>query len=256
MRALLIASPFFALALWGVASNVWAGDEEESNDRGRLVSISSNSGPARNFAVGNFDAVSLDGPDDVRVVYGAKTSVSATGDPDTLDKLEIRVVGNLLKIGRKGDSLSIGWRDNGDDPVVTVTMPLVRSVEVGGSGNMSVGRVEIDAFSAAVGGSGDLELTSVKAKTINLTAGGSGSLKADGQAEMATMSAGGSGDIRAEDLTSVRAAISVGGSGDVRTTVTGNTTIDAGGSGDVTVRGSGTCTIRNGGSGDARCGGG
>lgn len=250
MRALWVASPFLALALWGVASNVW-GDDNRSRDRARDASVL---GPARNFAVGAFDAVALDGPDNVRIVYGPATTVSAIGDPNTLDKLDIRVVGNTLKIGRKGNSWSIGWRDNGADPLVTVTMPLLRSVAVGGSGNMNVGRVEIDNFSAAIGGSGDLELASIKAKTVNFSIDGSGTLKAVGAVDDITMSAGGSGDIDADRLMSARATLSATGSGDIRATVSGKATIQSGGSGDVVLRGTDQCSIQTSGSGDVRCG--
>ena len=64
MRALWIASPFLALALWGVASR---------------ATSQSGSDARKSFPVASFDAVSLDGSDDVRVVRGATASVTASG---------------------------------------------------------------------------------------------------------------------------------------------------------------------------------
>jgi Putative auto-transporter adhesin, head GIN domain len=246
MRPLLVASPFLLLAVAGVANNAWGswGGHKHSS-----------SGPAttRSFAIGPFEAVSAEGSYDVRVVNGPAIAVSATGSARELDRLDIRVEGNSLRIGTKPGKWHVGWGSDDDEPVVTVTAPLVRAVAVSGSGNMTVDRIDTDAFKASVSGSGDLQLAALRAKTVDFAVNGSGNLDARGTADDARINVGGSGDVDADGLSSNRATISVGGSGNLSTTVTGSATIAVGGSGDVSVRGTNSCTISKSGSGEASC---
>jgi Putative auto-transporter adhesin, head GIN domain len=238
MRAFLIASPFLALAVWGVATN--ATDRLASSEK-------------RSFAVRAFDAVSLEGSDNVRVVRGPLAPVTATGKASALDKLAIRVEGNTLKIGRKpGRGWSMGWNSDGD-VTVTVTVPDVRAVAVAGSGNMTVDRVDRDVFSASVAGSGDLKIAALRARSVVLGVTGSGKLDAAGSVQNAQMNVRGSGDVDAMGLASARATISVAGSGNLGTTVTESATIAVSGSGDVAVRGTDRCAITKSGSGEVTC---
>jgi Putative auto-transporter adhesin, head GIN domain len=238
MRALLIASPFLALAVWGVATN--ATDRLASDD-------------TRSFAVGAFDAVSLEGSDNVRVIRGQLAPVTATGKASALDKLAIRVEGNTLKIGRKpGRGWSMGW-NNDDDVIITVTVPDVRAVAVDGSGNMTVDKIDRDGFNASVAGSGNLEIAALRAKSVVFAVSGSGNLDAAGNAQDAQMNVRGSGDVDADGLSSTRATISVGGSGNLDTTVTESATVAVSGSGDVKIHGTDRCAITKSGSGEADC---
>ena len=237
MRALLIASPFLALALWGVASRATS----QSGSDGR-----------KSFPVASFDAVSLDGSDDVRVVRGATASVTASGRQAVLDKLDIRVDGATLKIGRKPGGWSMGW--NGKQGAqITVTVPRVRAVSVAGSGDMTVDSIEGPSFSAAVDGSGDLKISSIAVKTAQFAVDGSGNMTIAGTAMTSAMSAGGSGNIDARNLSSEQASIAVEGSGDIKAAVRGRATIAVEGSGNVDVAGTENCTISKSGSGEARC---
>lgn len=237
MRTVLMILPFLALAACGTANS-------ESREAGPSGS--------RNFAVGAFNAVSLEGSDNVRIVPGGNVSVSATGSQRVLDALDIRVDGNTLKIDRKRSSGGWSWR-NDRGAMVTVTMPTLSAVAVGGSGDMTVDRAEGDAFSAAASGSGDLELKLVTVKRAQLSASGSGNIKATGTAIDATMGANGSGNIEARALSSQRVTIAAEGSGDVSATATESATLNAGGSGNIDVTGTDRCMITKDGSGEARC---
>ena len=238
MRALLIASPFLALAVWGVATNA-------SDRRG--------SDSTRSFAVGAFEAVSLEGSDNVRVVRGSFAPVTATGKASALDELAIWVESKTLKIARKpARGWSMGW-NNDDEVTITVTVPDVRAVAVVGSGNMTVDKVDRDAFSASVAGSGDLKIAALRARSVVFGVTGSGNLDAAGNAQDAQMNVRGSGDVDARGLSSTRATIAVAGSGNLGTTVTQSATIAVSGSGDVAVRGTDRCAITKSGSGEATC---
>ncbi|MFM9979086.1 MAG: head GIN domain-containing protein [Sphingomonadaceae bacterium] len=212
------------------------------------------SGPdgTRTFAVGAFNAVSLEGSDNVRVVRGAAISVTATGPQRVLNQLNIRVERNTLKIDRKSDGLS--WK-SGDyrGAVITVTMPTINAVSVGGSGDMTVDRADGDAFGAAVGGSGNLKIAAMAVKRAQLAVEGSGEMTIAGAAADAAIAVKGSGNIDARNLVTQRATIAAEGSGNIGANVRESATIAVGGSGDVAVTGTENCAIAKSGSGSARC---
>jgi Putative auto-transporter adhesin, head GIN domain len=212
------------------------------------------SGPAgtRTYAVSAFDAVSLAGSDNVRVVRGPAASVSASGPAKELDRLDIRVDGSTLKIGRKRESWGMNW-SGGPGVTVTVTTPGINRAAIGGSGDMTIDKVSGERFEGSIGGSGDLELADAQVTRAELSLAGSGNIRIAGRATNAEMSIAGSGDIAAERLASQTAEISVAGSGNVRAAATGKAKISLVGSGDVTVKGTKDCEVSKIGSGEARC---
>jgi Putative auto-transporter adhesin, head GIN domain len=212
------------------------------------------SGPAgtRSYAVGAFDSVSLAGSDDVRVVSGPVASVSASGPAKELDRLDIRVEGSTLKIGRKRENWGMNW-SSGPGVTVTVTTPGIKGAAIGGSGNMTIAKVSGDSFEGSIGGSGDLELSDAQVTRTELSLAGSGNIRIAGRTTSADLSIAGSGDIDADRLASQTADIAVAGSGNVRAATRGKAKISLVGSGDVTVKGTKDCEVSKIGSGEARC---
>ena len=237
MRNALITLPLLALVACGTANS-------ESRDAGTSAT--------RSFAVGPFDAVSLEGSDNVRVVRGPVISVTATGSQRVLDLLNIRVERNTLKIDRKSGRSNWSW-GNDRGAMITVTMPTITAAGVAGSGDMTVDRADGERFGAAVEGSGNLNVASVAVKRAQLAAEGSGDLTIAGAATDVTMAAEGSGNIDARGLVSQTATIAVEGSGDISATVRGRATIAVESSGNVDVTGTSNCAIVKEGSGEARC---
>jgi Putative auto-transporter adhesin, head GIN domain len=238
MRNALLALPLFVLAACSA---------------GQSASRSAGPAGARSFSVGNFDAVSLDGSDDVRVVRGAATSVVASGAPDVLDKLDIRVEGSTLKVSRKRQGWGMHWARDGGAKIV-VTVPTLNGATVAGSGNMTVDRADGQAFDASVAGSGSLQLASLTLRRAKLSVAGSGELIAVGSTDVGDLSLSGSGDLNAAQLASRRSDISVTGSGNARAAASESAAISLAGSGDATVTGTTKCTVSKVGSGEAHCG--
>ena len=237
MRNALIGLPLLALAACSAGHS-------ESRDAGPPGTLT--------FAVGNFDSVSLEGSDDVRVVRGPATSVVASGSENVLDKLDIRVEGSTLKVGRKRQRWGMNWNSD-KGAVVTVTVPAINAAGVAGSGDMSVDRADGEAFDASVAGSGSLQLASLAVKRAKLSIAGSGDLRVAGESETSDFSVAGSGDIDAGKLSSRRADISIGGSGGVKASASESAAISIAGSGDATVTGTDKCAVSKVGSGEARC---
>ncbi len=234
MRAMLAFGPLSLLAACNVAAATHGPVE------------------TRPFAVGAFDAVSLQGSDDVKIVTGATAGVVASGPRDVLDKLDIRIEGSTLKIGRKRESWSMGYSES-PGVTITVTTPGIKAATLSGSGDMSIDRASGDAFKVSVAGSGNLDLADLRVGTADLSLAGSGDIKIAGAAKTASVSVAGSGDVDGARLMTETSDISVAGSGNTSLATSVRAKISVVGSGDVTVKGTGDCAISKVGSGEVRC---
>ncbi len=207
----------------------------------------------RQFDLRDFTRVELRGPDDVRVQVGSGFAISAQGDPEVLDQLEIARVGDELRIGRK-DSDGFRWGSDDGAVTITVTMPAIRGASLAGSGDLTIDRATGD-FDGSIAGSGDLTVGALQGGAVDLAVAGSGTLSAAGSADRLEMSIAGSGDIRADGLKARGAEVSIAGSGDATAAVTGAAEVSLLGSGSADLGPNARCTVSKLGSGEARCGG-
>ncbi|KPF78857.1 hypothetical protein IP88_02995 [alpha proteobacterium AAP81b] len=206
----------------------------------------------RGFPATGFDRVEATGSEDVTIVTGGAPSVTATGPQARLDRLDIRVEGNTLRIGHKR-GMNLSW-SSGDDVRIRVTMPALAGIELTGSGNVTADRGSGAAFGAKVTGSGDLSIARLDSSRPTLSITGSGNLTAAGRCDAATLSVAGSGDLILDKLVCNSADVSVMGSGDVRVTARQTASANLMGSGDIVITGGAKCTTRKMGSGDISCG--
>lgn len=241
MRSLIILVSTAALAACGMTADAQEGG---SGETGR-----------RNFNVGAFDSVGLAGSHDVIVAVGGAPSVRAEGDPQVLEKLDIRVEGSTLRIGtERGFSWSPGFMRNRRPVTVYVTVPSLAAAAVAGSGDIKIDKVEGDRFKGAVAGSGDLQIASMRVGEAEFSVAGSGDVRAAGSAGRLTAKVAGSGDLHLTGLTSQQAEVSIAGSGDVRASATRTANVSLMGSGNVTIAGGAQCSVKKRGSGDVSCG--
>jgi hypothetical protein len=244
MRAAL---PLTAALLLG-ACNMHA--QARDDDAGNHQNI------RRDFPVGAFQKIALEGSQDVVVTVGGTPSVRAEGDKAAIDRLDIRVDNGQLRIGDRSEHGSWSWNVGHHNRVtIYVTAPALAAATLDGSGDMKIDKVAGNGFDASLGGSGDMAIGNVQAGQAHFAVTGSGGLKAAGKAQQASISLTGSGDVVAGGLEIANATVSVVGSGDVTAHVTQTADVSVMGSGDVTLSGSAKCSIHKMGSGDVRCGG-
>lgn len=245
MRSILIIAPLAAIAAAACSAGAQPGEErsgeERSAEQGR-----------RDFQVGAFEAVSLEGAHDVVVTVGGQPSVRAEGDAEALERLEISVENGSLRISSERRS-GWSWRRHRGRVTVYVTAPSLNAASIGGSGDMRIDRVQAEAFRASIGGSGNMEIAALQARRAAFSVAGSGNVRAAGQAEEADVSVAGSGDLALEGLATRRADVSIVGSGDVAIQASESVSASIMGSGDVTVTGNARCTVSKMGSGDVHC---
>lgn len=212
----------------------------------------------RQFQLANFDRVTLKGPDNVEVRVGPAFSVTAQGDTGMMQALEIKLDGTDLEIGRKNTRNGFRWGDDDADGAavkVIVTMPAIRGAALAGSGDLSVDRVNGDAFDASLAGSGDMLLGGLAVKSAELSIAGSGDMRASGAADKVEVSIAGSGDVDGSALAAKGAEVSIAGSGNTKLAVDGPAEVSIVGSGDVDLGPKARCQKSVMGSGDVTCGG-
>lgn len=206
----------------------------------------------QSYDLKGFTGVKVAGPDDVTIRRGDAFAITAKGPKAVIDKLEIRLDGDMLSIGRRNSGFS--FSDDDDNVEIAITMPALRAVRLTGSGEIDADRVDGDAVEAVVTGSGDLRVAALNGKTAKLTVSGSGDIEVGG----GTIGSGdfditGSGNIAAGGLAATTLDVSVTGSGDVDAKASSSADIAILGSGDATIGGGAKCTTRTMGSGTATC---
>lgn len=244
LRPSALAAALVAIALPVAACSMsWSDDDAQGTP-------ATGTGGTRTYAIRDFDAVALGGAGDVEVRVGVDWSVTATGDPATLDKLVVERDGDTLKLGRKR---GISW-SSGDKVRFAVTMPRITGASIGGSGTIVVDRVAGDDFEGNIGGSGKLDVRGLQVAKTEFSIGGSGTVLAAGRTRSLEINIGGSGDVRAQPLSAETADITIAGAGNVDATASGHTDVTILGSGNVNVGGGAKCSITKMGSGKVRCG--
>ncbi|MBT2135252.1 DUF2807 domain-containing protein [Croceibacterium sp. LX-88] len=207
----------------------------------------------RSYSVGAFDEVTTVGPHRVIVTVGGGHSVYADGPAEALDRFEVLVEGDKLKIQPKEE-----YRQDHDwtwmaPATFYVTLPRIEAASLAGSGNMYLDRVQGDSFAGSVAGSGEIDIASMQVGEANFSVAGSGDLTARGSAGRSRVSVAGSGAVHAREMRSTTAAVSIVGSGDADLMVDNNANVSIVGSGDVDIAGTATCTVSRMGSGKVAC---
>ena len=205
----------------------------------------------RSFPVGSFDRLASSGSADITVTTGKTPSVSVEAWKDTLDRMDIRVDGSTLRIGMKKNTWG-NW--NSGKIKVAVTVPMLRSVDLSGSGSVVVNQIKVPEFTAGISGSGEARFQSVDAGTVRLSISGSGDVDAAGRCGAAHVDIAGSGDVDIGKLQCTSLSASIAGSGDIDAYATTTANISIAGSGDARVAGGAKCKISKAGSGTVTCG--
>ena len=253
MRKIMIATAAALMALTTSACAYMDSDEEQrvEDEAGAVAGTpagGSGETTTRSYAASGFSGIVAAGSDKVEVTRGDAFAVTATGDPEVLDRLIIQMKGKNLEIRRRSGT----WSGTGS-ATIRVTMPALDEVTVAGSGDVTADRLSGDSVDVTVAGSGNVRFAAVEVRKLEMTIAGSGKVEASGTVEEIEATIAGSGDIVAPALTATRAEISIAGSGNIAMAVTGNAEVSTIGSGNVTLTGGATCTHDKMGGGEVTC---
>jgi Putative auto-transporter adhesin, head GIN domain len=160
--------------------------------------------------VSPFTGVSLLGQGRVQVEIGEPQSITVHTDDNLLEHVLTEVEDGTLEI-RQSDDTSIEPRAG---LTIEIRVPTLEAASVGGAGSITVGGLQVAAFTATVSGSGDIEASGTATRVL-AEVSGSGDLRLDRLAARevdADISGAGSIDVDAAD--SLHASVS--GAGRIR----------------------------------------
>ena len=246
MKKLLLVLPLLALgACEGSIANA-VSKAGHSSFKGGTEIGTSDSDP------GEFDGLSLLGPDNVVFTTGSDFSIRAEGDSDAIEELRYKITDGQLKIGRESEGRI--WNGKDDAAVVYVSAPSLKNAKLAGSGDMKVDKMSGESAKLSVAGSGSINIEKMTAESLSTKIAGSGNLKVAGNVESASISVAGSGNLKGKKLNADKVTVKVAGSGNVALSSDGSVEAKVLGSGNVRIHGDAKCESKAMGSGKVNCG--
>lgn len=162
----------------------------------------------------DFSAIEVSGSIDVEVTQADSFEVVVTSTSDSTEGLITEVSGNNPR------TLSIeeeGYGGSSADFSVTVTLPLLESLEVFGSASADLGDFTADEIQFSVAGSGIVRAENIEASRAGLNVAGSGDiLLASLIVDDAEINIAGSGEVAVEDVAAEFSEVNIAGSGDLQ----------------------------------------
>lgn len=208
----------------------------------------------RRYSVSDYDRVLVEGPYRVRLVTGRPSSAVASGSREALDRIDVDVQGQTLRIRRN----RAAWGGTPGAQAGPVTIELatrnVRAIRLVGPASLEADGVEGLNVHLTVEGSGSLRALNVAADNLAVSLMGSGRLDVAGTAIQLRIVSQGTGDIAASGLRAENGTVNTNSSGAVSVEVVRAATVTADGLGEVEILGRPACTVRGLGASQVRCG--
>ncbi len=168
----------------------------------------------------SFERIDVSGVYDLNVSVGPEFSVELSGSEYEMDRVEVSVKDGVLSLdrrkGKRGDKKRSRKKHNGVD--ATITLPILRGLNVSGVVDGEVQNVNTDEFDVTISGVGDVDIE-----------GECGVLKAN---------LSGVGDLDAEQLECNKVIVKVSGVGDAEVYARDEVDARVSGMGDIDVYGS------------------
>jgi hypothetical protein len=166
--------------------------------------------------VGSFSQINVIGDIDVDVAPGTDGTVKVTAGKKIIDRVVTETKGGILNVRIRDHGIVIG-SDPFNDVHIEASSDALNTIQITGSSDVKLGRVDHHQFAVEVNGSGDIEAT--------------------GTVENLIMSIEGSGDAHLFDLHARTANVTLEGDGDAELSVSDRLNVKIAGSGDVRYRG-------------------
>jgi len=218
--------------VWELAGSLFrkAGEESAENRE-------SQERPAQGFT-----GVSMECQGSVAIHPGHAHRVVVTADGNLQELVKTEVAGATLRISAEGVPMfkMIPWlivrTPRIQNLQIDVYMPELRSVAVGGSGNVSVGSGSASSLGLRISGSGNVRAESYEARDVAVKVSGSGNARVRATDTLAVKLSG-SGSVNAESCETRNVAVEISSSGEVQARATEKLEVKISGSGSLSSEG-------------------
>ncbi len=191
---------------------------------------------------------------DVIYIQSDIVSITVRAESNLLGHIETETFNGKLKIGT---DRHVNCMDYNERPVITVTSPELKNVELSGSGNLFADilsgnsviiklsgsgdvvaeSLSCDDLSVAISGSGDIEISEASCQDADINLSGSGDIDITGESDRGHFRISGSGDINSGGFQLNNATETISGSGNIFTWVVNSLTAVISGSGNIYLKG-------------------
>ena len=183
--------------------------------------------------VSDFHAVELESDGDVIITQGSTEGLTVEAEGNSLPVIATSVDGKgTLHLGFKsGESVQTTKRTT-----FKLSAKLIDSLALAGSGDIHADSLTVPnngKFTVEVPGSGNISVGTLTAGSVQASLDGSGDIKLGGEANNQTVSIDGSGKYETADLKTRAAKVDINGSGDAKVSASDDLKIEINGSGDV-----------------------
>ena len=175
-----------------------------------------------------YNSATLNGAFNISVASINASQIDLFGESNILPLIKTSVVNKALTVGTTGDDCY----ETSNTIEVTLSTPMLSSLKVNGSGNVTALNMVQDELTFETNGSAVLT-SQMDVNEFTTIIRGSGDASLAGTAGEATFTITGSGNIFGNNLFTEDCTINISGSGDVRINVSTSLTVNISGSGSV-----------------------
>ncbi len=198
-------------------------------------------GYTKQFNMKNFDKLEMGSAFIITVNQGNTFKVSATGDRDDVDDLEVDVKGNTLEIGYENNGFRFMRRKR---VRIDITMPTLRGVQFSGATRSTINGFDSgQPMSIDISGASKSEI-SLRASTLDVDVSGASVVNIKGQSERLNADISGASTLNTFDLTAQMVEVETSGASTARVNALKSLRADASGASSVRYRGNPT-TLSN-----------
>jgi hypothetical protein len=196
--------------------------------------------------VAGFTAIVLEGEGSVTVEMGDTETLTIEAEDNLLPLLTSEVSDGRLILGTT--------REVAPTRVIryTVTAETLDSIEISGSGTVTIDGLSTSSLDTDISGSGAMNLTALELDAFTASISGSGKIEAAGSTGQLDIEISGSGAFEGEGLEATTGEVSIPGSGAAVVNVTDDLTADVSGSGSISYLGNPVVESNVSGSGSIR----
>lgn len=202
---------------------------------------------SRNYELTGFDTVIVSTGVRALVTTGGAHSVRVEArDSETLDRLDVSVVGGRLHVGFSRNFLDFVLNGGlidllrfGGDLGVTayITLPMLNGAEASSGGRVEASNVKSDRFRGEASSGGTLTLLAVSGGDFRVAASSGGTAEIEGSATELDASASSGGRIRADRLSAQQGRLEASSGGSLEATITSRLRANASSGGHIEVLG-------------------
>lgn len=210
----------------------------------------------RRVGLSGFDRLRVTGPFEVTVLPGSP-SATVSGNPDAVERTEVRVDGTVLTLRMAG-----GWGERGQargqaggGPVtVTLRTPRLSAAAVFAGTRLAVRRMAGERVELSISGAGSVAVDEAVADQLVSTVIGAGQLKVAGRARRVRLLTNGPGSTDASGLLADELSVRLEGPGETLAAARYAAELVNTGVGRVAVTGTAKCRVSAPGGGPVTCG--